>query len=137
MCLCVFVCFKSLTRATGPQGNYHHPHCVRATKIHPPSHILYPHTTPCQSFISFKGTTLSFRGSYLYMSYTNNILMLIYSCKTFRVVFLFQTAAVMEYTLSSFSFQPPPVNQGRQNIWLVYKCTEFISIAEIYMLPII
>ena len=46
------------------------------------SHMLHPHTTACacQSFISFKGTTLSFRGSYLYMSYTNNILMFIHSC---------------------------------------------------------
>jgi hypothetical protein len=132
------VCFKSLTRATEPQGNYYHPRCVRATKIHPPSHILHPHTTPCQSFISFKGTTLSFRGSYLYMSYTNNILMFIHSCKAFGIVFVFATSAtVMEYTLSNFSFQPPPVNQGRQSQRLVYKCTEYTSIAESYMPPII
>ena len=137
VCVCVFVCFKSLTRATEPQGNYHHPRCVRATKIRPPSHILHSHTTPFESFISFKGTTLSFRGSYLYMSYTNNILMLILSCKAFGVVFLFETAVVIEYTLSNFSFQPPPVNQGCQNLWLVCTCTEFTSTAEIYMPPII
>lgn len=136
MYVCVFVCFKSLTRATGPQGNYHHPRCVRTTKIHPPSHTLHSHTTRFESFISFKGTTLSFRGSYLYMSYTNNILMLMHSCKAFGVVFLFATSAVMEYTLSNFSFQSPPVNQGCQNLWLVYKCTEFTSIGEIYMPPI-
>jgi hypothetical protein len=137
VCVCVCVCFKSLTRATEPQGNYHHPRCVRATKIHPPSHILHPHATPCQSFISFNGTTLSFRRSYLYMSYTNNILMCIHSCKAFGVVSLLATAAVMECTLSNFNFQPPPINQGRQNLWLSYKCTEFTSIAEIYMPPII
>ena len=137
VCVSVCVCFKSLTRATEPQGNYHHPRCVRATKIHPPSHILHPHTTPYESFISFKGTTLSFCGSCLYMSYTNNILMLMHSCKIFGVVFLFATAAVMEYTLSNFSFQTPPLNQGRQNLWLAYKSTEFTSIAEIYMSPII
>ena len=63
--------------------------------------------------------------------------MLIHSCKAFGVVFLFATAEVIQYTLSNFSFQPPPVNQGRQNFWLVYTCAEFTSVAEIYMPPII
>jgi len=138
VCVCVCVCvFQVADKSDRAARELPPPRCVRATKIRSPSHILHSHTTRCESFISFKGTTLSFRGSYLYMSYTNNILMLIHSCKAFGVVFLFATAVVIEYTLSNFSFQLPPVNQGRQNLWLVCTCTEFTSIAEMYMPPII
>ena len=34
--------------------------------------------------------------------------MLMHSCKAFGVVFLFAAVAVMEYTLSNFSFNPYP-----------------------------